>query len=266
MIYSSGCKINLGLNIIGRRSDGYHDIETVMYPISGIEDLIEIVECENYEFSSSGITVDCPTDKNLCTKAFRLMQNQFGIGNVKIHLHKNIPFGAGLGGGSANATAVIKALNDIFGLNLSIAELENLSAQIGSDTPFFVRNTPQIATGRGEILTPIDLSLSGLWIAIVKPDIAVSTAEAYAGITPRKPIKELRTTIKMPIKAWTENLVNDFEASVFKNHASLNEIKQGMYKKGAIYVAMSGSGSAIFGLFESEPDLEHKGLIIKTKL
>lgn len=257
MIGYSHCKINLGLSVIARRGDGFSDIETILYPVSGISDILEIVPSKEFSFSHSGIAVDCAAQHNLCIKALQLIEQQYGLdGNVELHLHKNIPFGAGLGGGSANAVAVFKILNALYNIGISGSEMERLASQIGSDTPFFVDYKPAVATGRGEILSRCDLNLTGKYLLIVKPHIAVSTAMAYKMVTPRNPEISPSDAIKEPIAEWKNILVNDFEKPIFNEFPILNEIKQKMYDCGALYSSMSGSGSAIFGIFERKPSAE----------
>ena len=256
MIINANCKINIGIDILRRRTDGYHDIATIMYPVKGLYDIIEVEHNDTDEprFICHGIEVDCANEDNICLKAYRLMRERYGIGGATITLDKRVPFGAGLGGGSSDGTAVLLALNEIFELHLSIDELTALAAELGSDTPFFVRNTAQLCEGRGEILTPIELDLEGLWIAIIKPDISISTRKAYAGVTPHTPKKPLIERISTPINTWQAEVKNDFEQSIFPSHPELADIKQQLIDSGAVYAAMSGSGSAIFGLFEQEED------------
>lgn len=251
MIFFTNCKINIGLDILERRADGYHTIETLMYPIQGLCDALEIIPAPEpgIIFSSSGLAVDCPDDKNLCVRAYRLMQQRYAIGGVRMHLHKVIPSGAGLGGGSANAAYTIKGLCALFELTISPEEQEALAAQLGSDTAFFIRNQPAIASGRGEILTPADISLRGYRLVILKPDFGVSTAEAYAGVIPHKPSETLVKRLRSPVETWHERIENDFEPGIFTRHPRIAELKALMYNRGAVYASMSGSGSAVFGLF-----------------
>lgn len=253
MIRKSICKINLGLNVIRRREDSYHDIVTVMYPLGGLYDLVEVLPGDEFEFTTSGIAVDCPAQNNLCVKALRLMQREYGISQARIHLHKCVPSGAGLGGGSADATTVLLLCNDLWRLGLSFEIIQQLAARLGSDTPFFVKNEVCLATGRGEIMTPFEVSLSGLWLLLVKPDVGISTAQAYAGVVPNVAVPPIEQLLRQPIEEWRELLRNDFEPSVFALHPRLRVIKAQMYRSGAVYAAMSGSGSTIFGLFESRP-------------
>lgn len=189
-------------------------------------------------------------------RAARLMQQRYDVGGVRLTLDKRVPFGAGLGGGSSDATAVIVAMNDIFSLALSKEQLSAIAAELGSDTPFFVYNTPQYCTGRGEIMRSVDVDLSGLWLVVVKPVEGVSTAEAYAGIHPAMPEDDLTELLKQPVSMWRECIVNDFEEHIFRAHPRLAEIKASLYRAGAIYASMSGSGSALFGLFAERPEIE----------
>lgn len=251
MIIFPNCKINLGLRILERRKDGYHNIETVMYPVMNLHDSIELLPADKDSFSTSGFAVDCSDDDNICMKVVRLMRSRYDIAPVAIHLHKSIPFGAGLGGGSADASFLLRGLNDVFGLGLSVETLCSLASELGSDTPFFIHNTPALCTGRGEIMTPIDVDLSRYSIEIVKPEVNVSTAEAYRNVVPnahRKPLAEL---VLGDVSTWRESLTNDFEISIAKAHPEIAHIKEDMYRRGAIYAAMTGSGSAVFGIFGS---------------
>lgn len=259
MIRKANCKINIGLDVLRRRTDGYHDLETVMVPVRGLCDEVEVertAEC-GCSFSQQGIVVDCSEEQNICMKAFRLMQSRHGVDGVRIALTKRIPFGAGLGGGSADGTETLLALNELFDLHLSEEELIALAAELGSDTAFFVRNSPQLCTGRGVEMEPIDLSmLNGLWLLLVKPDEGVSTREAYAGVRPALPERSLRERLTAPIAAWQELVKNDFEPSVFAAHPRLGAIKEQLLAQGARYAAMSGSGSTLFGLFDREPSTQ----------
>lgn len=238
--------------MLKKRPDGFHDLNTVMYPILGASDIVELRRCDRDGFISSGIAVDCPTDKNLCMRALRLMQDRYGIGGVKILLHKQIPFGAGLGGGSANAVAVLKLVNDEFELGLGKDTLVDLAAQLGSDTPFFVEQRPMLATSRGEILEPVAVDLSNYYIYIVKPDIAISTAMAYTSVKPKMCDVDLKEVIKRPVEQWRDLIVNDFEESLFEKFEQLKQIKQDFYDSGALYASMSGSGSAVYGIFDAQ--------------
>lgn len=251
MRINANCKINIGLDVLRRRADGYHDLSTVMMPVVGLYDVVEVVpiEGEENEFHSLGLVVDCPADQNLCIKAARLMQQRYGVGAVSITLDKRVPFGAGLGGGSSDATAVLVAMNDIFSLALDEQTLIDLASELGSDTAFFVRNTPQLCEGRGEIMTPVELNLGGKWLVLVKPDEGVSTREAYAGVKPAEPALSLTERLAKPIEEWQNSVKNDFEPSVFAAHPVIADVKQQLIDAGALYASMSGSGSTVFGLF-----------------
>ncbi len=255
MIIRANCKINIGLNILRRRDDGFHELETIMYPVTGLYDTLNINTIEGegdicVKFSVEGIEVDCDAEDNLCVKSARLMQQRYGCGAVQISLDKQIPFGAGLAGGSSDAVAVLIAMNELFTLNLGESTLMDIAAELGSDTAFFVRNTPQISQGRGEILKPCDLDLSGWYLVMVKPhDIFVSTREAYSGILPcadQPPIEQL---ISLPMEMWQANVKNGFEKHIFEAYPMLAHIKSELIEAGAIYASMSGSGSTIYGLF-----------------
>ncbi len=256
MIFFPSCKVNIGLDVLRRRADGFHDIETLMVPVAGLCDILEIVPAggEGVEFGQSGIAVDCVPERNLCVKAYELMRRRFGIGGVGMHLHKVVPFGAGLGGGSADAAFVIKGIDKVFSLGLDGETMEGLAAELGSDTAFFVRNAPQIATGRGEVLTPFPVDLSGRYIVIVKPDVSISTAGAYAEIAPAVPEVPLSERLAADITTWRDTVANAFEPAVFAWHPLLAEIKELLYKEGAVYASMSGSGSAVYGIFDDVPD------------
>lgn len=262
MVLFPHCKINIGLDILDRRADGYHDIETVMLPVKGLCDILEIVRpdesiesagdksvCSGIDFTSSGLAVDCPSDKNICVKAYNIMAERYGIGSVRMHLHKAIPFGAGLGGGSSDAAFVIKGLNGLFGLGLDDAAMRSLAAETGSDTAFFIGDVAQIAGGRGEILSPVSLPLSGKTLVIVKPPVGISTAEAYSGVKPQPPAIPLTQRISAGISSWRETIRNDFEGHIFAAHPELAAIKERLHSLGAVYASMSGSGSAIYGIF-----------------
>ncbi len=271
MIRFPHCKINLGLHITARREDGFHEIETLFYPVRGLCDAVELLggaaeedSCRGVAFSASGLTVDCPEEKNLCVKAFRVLRETFPEafrryereqGGVRIHLHKHIPFGAGLGGGSADATAVLSGLNELLSLGLTPDELAPMAGRLGSDTVFFLYDTPMIGTGRGERLEPVGemADLRGWWLGLVKPPVGVSTAEAYSLITPRLPEEPLREILRRPVEQWRGRLVNDFQEPLERRLPVLREIREALYDSGALYAALSGSGSTVFGLFRERP-------------
>lgn len=252
MISFPNAKINLGLQIISKRKDGFHDIETCMYPIP-LFDSLEMILSKNSDWNSSGLEIPGKKEDNLIYKAYRLMKKDFpNLPELNIHLHKHIPMGAGLGGGSSDAAFALKLMNNLFDLHLDNFFLEEYAALLGSDCAFFIENTPKIASGRGEILEPIDLSLKGKRLLLINPGIHIGTKEAYAGVTPSIPNVKL-SEILADQSRWKVELINDFEASIFPNHPEIAKIKAKLYEAGAFYAAMSGSGSSVFGLFTEEP-------------
>ena len=257
MICFPNAKINLGLNVVNKRPDGYHNIETVFYPIP-VKDALEIVSAEELSFTQTGIQVDAPMEKNLVIKALNLLKTQYDIPALEVHLLKAIPVGAGLGGGSADAAFMLKLLNDFCQLNIQPEELEKLAATIGADCPFFIRNTPVFATGTGNIFEPVELSLKNYHLCLVKPDVAVSTPEAYSLVTPAAPALSLKEIINRPVSEWKKLMINDFEQSVFTKHPVIGQIKETLYQAGAVYASMSGSGSSVFGLFENPTHLKEQ--------
>ncbi len=246
MLFYPNAKINLGLNVIRRRDDGYHDIETLFYPVPELCDVLEILHADAFSMNVYNALVE---GVNLCEKAWRLMAERYGIPPVRINLFKNIPMGAGLGGGSADAAFTISGLNEFFRLGIPDRELAALAAQLGSDCPFFIYNVPMTASGRGEILSPSDFSLEGRTLRICPQDVFVSTKEAYAGITPKIPQMRIEDIVKLPVSEWKGLLVNDFEDTVFARHPQLAAAKEALYADGALYAAMSGSGSALFAIY-----------------
>ena len=258
MLVFPNCKINLGLRILNKREDGYHNIETVFYPVS-VKDVLEIIpfsDLTSINFSSSGLVIDGETENNLCIKAYQLLRTDFPqIPAVKMHLHKTIPMGAGLGGGSADAAFTLQLINRQFNLNLSTTQLINYALQLGSDCAFFILNTPCAGTGRGEILEQIAVDLSGHQLILVNPGIHVNTGQAFAALTlnpKNRNQPSLKDIIKQPIFTWQNHLKNDFEEPVFKLYPAIKEIKESLYKIGAVYASMSGSGSTVYGIFEKQ--------------
>ncbi len=251
MLFFPNAKINLGLNITSKRADGYHNLESIFYPIAWC-DVLEIIPSKQLSFESSGLSI--PGQGNLCLMAYELMKSHYGIAPVSMHLHKNIPIGAGLGGGSSDAAFTLIALNTIFELGIENDELKKMAAQLGADCPFFIDNAPSLASGIGELLNPIDLDMSNYHLLVVKPDVFVSTLEAFSSIVPQTPIPSLAEEIKMPIEEW--RLKNDFEQSIFPQYPELLEIKKSLVQAGALYASMSGSGSSIYGIFSEKPQLE----------
>ena len=252
------CKINIGLRVVRKREDGYHDLETIFYPVMGLHDELEVVPSSKFEFIQEGLAVDCKPEDNLIVKCFLNMKAKYPqVGDVRIRFKKNIPFGAGLGGGSSDAAHMAIALNEIFVLGLTREQLADEVRPLGADCPFFVYNTPCYAEGIGDKLSPISLDLSGLRLVMIKPNCGVSTREAYGGII-RHP--EAEGQIKQALaegKSLVDMrslLVNDFEQTVFPLHSEIAEIKQRLLDAGAVYAAMSGSGSTVFGLFENDAE------------
>jgi 4-diphosphocytidyl-2-C-methyl-D-erythritol kinase len=256
MILFTGCKINLGLAVTGRRKNGYHIIESLLYPINW-NDIVEVVPAKEFGFSLSGMELDIAVDENICVKAYNLLKEKYDIPPVKIHLHKVISFGAGLGGGSSDAVAVLKLINNIYSLKISKMQMHELAAALGSDCPFFIENKPVIAKGSGTELQPSTVDLNRFYIVIIKPPVSVSTAEAYARIRSYSADDIVVDALKRNVAEWKDFLVNDFEEPVFKLYPALQQIKEMLYEKGAVYASMSGSGSAIFGIFEEMPDLKN---------
>lgn len=259
MVVFPNAKINIGLFVTEKRPDGFHNLETFFYPI-GLSDVLEIVDGEGrsgeYQFFNTGIDIACETENNLIVKAYRLLDHDFHLPSVRIYLHKIIPFGAGLGGGSSDAAFMLKALNEYFELALNDDRLEEYASKLGSDCAFFVRNRPAFASGKGEKLEEMDLSLSSYRIVLVKPPFGVSTAEAYAGIRPLKADFDLHNLKTLSPEQWRGKVRNDFETTVFARYPRLADIKEMMYEKGAVYASMTGSGSAVYGLFPKDADVE----------
>nr|WP_294733938.1 4-(cytidine 5'-diphospho)-2-C-methyl-D-erythritol kinase [Prevotella sp.] len=262
MITFPCAKINLGLNIVSKRPDGYHNLETVFYPIP-LTDALEIKYMDEKFPSESpcdlkitGNDVDCNEEDNLVIKAYQLLAADFQLPRVHAHLVKRIPTQAGLGGGSSDAAYMIRLLDERFRLNIGIPEMERYAAKLGADCAFFITADPSYAEGIGDVLMPVDVpgaGLGGYYLAVVKPSVAVSTRDAYAAIVPKTPAKCCRDIVRQPIETWKDELVNDFEASIFAMHPELATIKQSLYDAGAVYAAMSGSGSALFGIFREQP-------------
>jgi len=254
MICFPTCKINLGLRITNKRADGFHALETVFFPIS-IKDALEIIiepdtNAAPISFTSSGLAINGDPSDNLCFKAYGLLKKDYPtIPNIKMHLHKTIPMGAGLGGGSADGAFTLVALNQLFNLQLSVDKLMQYALTLGSDCPFFIINTPAFASGRGEILKPINVNLDGYYIVIVNPGIAISTKLAFSLITPKVPDTNMEAIICEPVTLWKEKLINDFEQPIFNSFPELANIKETLYQKGAVYASMTGTGSTIYGIF-----------------
>ena len=249
------CKINLGLQVLRKRADGFHDIETCFYPVPW-NDILEIVPANSNKFDITGLSIPGDLSNNIVLKAYNLLKKDFELEPCHIHLHKILPLGAGLGGGSSDGAHTLKLLGHIFELRLPGEKLKSYSARLGSDCPFFLDYSPQLAVGRGEILNPISINLSGLTLVIVKPPVSVSTTEAYSGIHPEDSGKSLASVLEEPLVIWKQILKNDFEKSIFAKYPIISEIKNKLYELGAIYASMSGSGSSVFGLFENYIEME----------
>lgn len=256
-LIKTGCKINLGLNVVERRSDGYHNLQTIFYPVP-LYDELTIRESEDEDvLMLGGNPLEGDVQDNLVLRAVRLLRQEgFSVPPLNIDLKKVIPSGAGLGGGSSDAACMVTTLARLYDLPLSEEQMELLVGKLGADCPFFINPRPLYAEGIGDVFTPISLNLSGWYLMLVKPEVYVSTREAYAGVHPHMPAYSLLETIKLPVGQWVGRMVNDFEESIFSNHPLLAEIKQELYRQGAAYASMSGSGSTIFGLFRSRPNCE----------
>ncbi|MBR3500689.1 MAG: 4-(cytidine 5'-diphospho)-2-C-methyl-D-erythritol kinase [Bacteroidales bacterium] len=241
-------KINIGLHVLRKREDGFHDIETLFYPVGAFRDELEIVPSDTFKIEIEGADWDPQSD--LTAKAWRLLAEERGIGPVAIRVRKGIPVGAGLGGGSSDCAFALKMLNELFSLGLSTVELEQYAARLGADCAFFIRNIPQWGSGKGDILRPAEIDLSNYEIRVELPEgVHVRTADAYKGLTPHEPAIALREAVTRPVSEWRDCVVNDFEASVFPGHPGIAALKKRMYADGAIFASMSGSGAAVFGLF-----------------
>lgn len=261
MIVYPNCKINLGLRILEKRTDGYHNLETIFYPIP-LSDILEIIEnpdpenSPNFPLSTSGLPIQGTPSSNLCVKAYKLLKKDFPkLPWVRVHIHKVIPIGAGLGGGSSNGAFALTTYNQVFNLNISAEKLAEYAAELGSDCPFFISNKPSYAKGRGELLEPIQLDLSAYTFVVVNPGIYINTGDAFRDIKPAFPEKSLTEIIKAPLERWKDELVNDFEIPIFKKYPEIAAIKDDLYVAGALYASMSGSGSTVFGIFRKDKPL-----------
>lgn len=260
MIVFPNCKINLGLHILRKRADGFHDLETVFYPIS-LQDALEVIQnsssSPDIQFNASGLKIESSTEENICFKAYRLLKKDFPeLPSVKMHLHKVIPSGAGLGGGSSDGAFTLTLLNKKFNLGLTEEQLIRYALQLGSDCPFFIKNKSCYATGRGEKLEEIELNLSRYKIVLIYPGIHINTGKAFSKITPSEQRTSIKEIIKKPVKEWKEVLKNDFEETVFAEYPEIKMIKEKIYQQGAVYASMSGSGSTVYGLIEKNAQLQ----------
>jgi 4-diphosphocytidyl-2-C-methyl-D-erythritol kinase len=248
MITFPNAKINLGLNVVKKRSDGYHNIETVFYPI-GLCDALEVITSTKFKFELSGIRLDGISENNLVVKAYRLLKEEFQLPPVKIHLHKVIPIGAGLGGGSSDGAFMLKLLNNLFKLGIETQQLEKYASLLGADCPFFIKNAPAFGSGIGDVLKSINIDLSDFLIILIKPPFSVNTAGAYKNIHPTVPTNSINNILLLDISEWERVLKNDFEKPVFQMYPEIERIKEKLYEQGALYASMTGSGSSVFGIF-----------------
>lgn len=255
MVTFPNAKINIGLFITGKRADGFHNLESCFYPV-GWCDVLEILPAEKLSFKSTGILIPGNPETNLCLKAYHLIKQDFNISPVMIHLHKVIPIGAGLGGGSADGAFTIKTLNNLFELHLTLEQMENYARKLGSDCAFFIQNQPKYCFGKGDQFEEIPLNLSGKFTVLINPNIHISTAEAYSGVMPRKPEIDLREILQNPVNQWTNVVKNDFENHLLPKYPAITILKEKLYAHGAAYASMTGSGSTVFGIFEEEIDLK----------
>jgi 4-diphosphocytidyl-2-C-methyl-D-erythritol kinase len=261
MISFPNAKINIGLRVLGKRADGFHNIESVFYPI-GLQDSLELLPVkgsQTMDFTSSGIHIPGLVSDNLCQKAYELIAKDYPLPGIKVHLHKYIPIGAGLGGGSADGAFFVRLLNETLELGLAWGEMHHYAKQLGSDCSFFISNRPAMVTGRGDEMEPVDLSLEGYKLVLVCPPVHINTAEAYKMLEPEDSTLNLEDFItNRPISEWKDVVKNDFEKSVFKKHPVLESIKKALYKEGALYASMTGSGSSIYGIFDERSTLHAK--------
>lgn len=274
MIVYPNAKVNLGLNVVEKRKDGYHNLETVFYPIN-LQDALEVKDIDGdvpdcgYQLKVMGTVLDGTPDDNLVVKAYKLLKSDFDLPPVSIGLYKHVPTGAGLGGGSADAAFMVKTLNQRYKLGLTDEQMEDYCTRLGADCPFFIKNQPVFATGIGNVFHPIELSLKGKVLVLVKPDVFVSTKDAYAKVTVKKPEIALPELLKAPIETWKDSIVNDFEPSVFSKFPEIAAIKDKLYDLGAVYASMSGSGSSVFGIFDcaiENVDEEFSGNFCRQRL
>jgi 4-diphosphocytidyl-2-C-methyl-D-erythritol kinase len=251
MVAFPGCKINLGLHVLRRRPDGYHDLDTCFYPLPW-SDVLEWLPSATLTFKTTGLAIPGNESDNLCLKAYQILNREHGLPPAQGHLHKIIPMGAGLGGGSADGAHTLRMLNELFELKLSAQQLTLYSRELGSDCAYFLQRGAARGTGRGDELAPVSLNIRGHYLVLVTPAVHVSTGQAYAGVTPKAPAESLAVTLARPIEEWKNVLVNDFEPSVFSRFPELRALKEKMYSLGAAFASMSGSGSSVFGIFRTE--------------
>ncbi len=255
MVVFPNAKINIGLQVTAKRSDGYHNISSIFYPISWA-DILEIIPAHTFHFTCSGLDIPGKTSENICVKAFQLIKAKYNIPNVHLHLHKIIPIGAGLGGGSADGAFTIKLLNTYYALGMSVQIMEKFANQLGSDCPFFIRNKVQYVTGTGSIFKEVSPNLANRYITLIYPNIHVSTATVYSQISPQKPEYELEQSVRHPVRKWRKIIKNDFQQGVSAQYLIIGELIENLYKKGALFASMTGSGSTVYGIFEQETTIK----------
>ncbi|RAK02060.1 4-diphosphocytidyl-2-C-methyl-D-erythritol kinase [Larkinella arboricola] len=254
MVFFPNAKINIGLQITAKRPDGFHNLESCFYPVP-LNDLLEIIPASYTSFTLGGMAIPGDISTNLCVRAYERLKQDFGLPPVRIHLHKLIPIGAGLGGGSADAAFTLRLLNEQFMLGLSVEQLENYARELGSDCAFFIQNRPMYCFEKGDQFAEIEVSLNGYTLVLIYPNLAISTAEAYAGVRPHQPAASLRALLQAPLETWKGTILNDFEKSLFSKYPILGSLKQELYDLGALYASMSGSGSTIYGIFAQPVEL-----------
>lgn len=253
MIAFPNAKLNIGLHVVSKREDGYHNLETLFYPIP-LHDALEINQSDTFSLDTGEALKECPVEKNLVTRAYRAMEERFHLPPVRIVLRKQIPYGGGLGGGSSDAAQTLRLLNSLFELNCSHETLVEIGSKLGADVPCFLYDSPTYGEGIGDILTPYPEVLKGYHLVLVIPGIKVSTTEAYANVKPKKPEVSLKELLQQPVERWRGSVWNQFETSLFEQHPELGEIKERLYQEGALYASMSGSGSTIYGLWKEKPN------------
>lgn len=254
MITFPNAKINLGLNITSRRSDGYHNLETIFYPVQ-IKDALEVIESAEMSFETSGIEIPGHANENLCLQAYDLLRKDFDLPNIAIHLHKQIPIGAGLGGGSADAAFFIKLINEKFQLSLDVKTMQSYCRKLGADCAFFIENKPLFAFEKGDVFEEVNLDLTAYHLVLIMPPVHVSTGEAYRGVKPKQPQQSLKELIKLPVEDWQGKITNDFEDHILKNHPQIRGVKLALLEAGALFALMSGSGASVYGIFKEKVDL-----------
>ncbi|RDC61529.1 4-(cytidine 5'-diphospho)-2-C-methyl-D-erythritol kinase [Adhaeribacter pallidiroseus] len=251
MIAFPNAKINIGLRVTGLRSDGFRNLESCFYPVNWC-DALEIILAQTTQFTSSGLDIPGDSINNLCLKAYKLLQQDFDLQPVHIHLHKNIPIGAGMGGGSADAAFTLKLLNDLFELKIAVPELENYARKLGSDCAFFIQNKPVFAIEKGDVFEPLAIDLTNYKVVVIYPDLHITTAEAYQTVVPQVPAENLKKLLQQPLATWKDHVQNDFEKALFLKYPVLPQLKEYLYQAGALYASMTGSGSAVFGIFSPD--------------